>query len=258
MSDDPNQLDAPDPWQPLRRYTVARIGLGRAGDSLPTAALLAFQHDHAQARDAVHAALDTAGLAAQIAASGAEVLTAHSAADSRATYLRRPDLGRTLADDSRRRLAVRAAQAPEGYDAVFVVADGLSALAVQQSAAALLALVGAGLAERGWRLGPVVVVEQGRVAIGDEIGALLGAGQVAVLIGERPGLSVADSLGVYLTYAPRPGRTDAERNCISNIHPQGLSCPAAADALIYLMDQARRRRLTGVALKDDRATLEGG
>lgn len=257
MSDDPRELDSADPWRELRRHTVARIGLGRAGDSLPTAALLAFQHDHAQARDAVHAALDATALGAQIAAAGAEVVPAHSAAETRETYLRRPDLGRTLSAESRRRLAERGQQADDRYDAVFVVADGLSALAVERHAAALLGLAWGALGDRGWRLGPVVVAEQGRVAVGDEIGELLRADQVAVLIGERPGLSVADSLGVYLTYAPRPGRSDAERNCISNIHPQGLSYAAAADALIYLMEQARRRRLTGVDLKDDRMLLEG-
>ncbi|MBA3470839.1 MAG: ethanolamine ammonia-lyase subunit EutC, partial [Herpetosiphonaceae bacterium] len=207
MSDD--KLTPPDPWQPLRRYTNARIGLGRAGDSPTTAALLAFQLDHAQARDAVHAALDTAALRQELAAHADTVLLAHSAAADRTTYLKRPDLGRTLSAASRETLTAYAAQTSASYDVVFVVADGLSALAVERNAATLLALTGAALRERGWRIGPVVVVEQGRVAIGDAIGEILRAEQVAVLIGERPGLSAADSLGVYLTYGPRPGRSDA-------------------------------------------------
>ncbi len=250
MSDE-IEIIPPDPWQPLRRYTNARIGLGRAGDSPPTAALLAFQLDHAQARDAVHAALDPAALGQELAAHAA-VLLAHSAAADRPTYLKRPDLGRTLSAASREILTAYAGQAPGGYDVVFVVADGLSALAVQRNAGALLALTCAALREQGWRIGPIVVVEQGRVAIGDAIGEILGAEQVAVLIGERPGLSVAASLGVYLTYGPRPGRSDAERNCISNIHAHGLSAAAAQQALVYLLAEARQRKLTGVALKDTR------
>jgi ethanolamine ammonia-lyase small subunit len=251
MSDD-IEIVPPDPWQPLRRYTNARIGLGRAGDSPPTAALLAFQLDHAQARDAVHAALDTATLGQELAAHTDAVLLIHSAAADRTTYLKRPDLGRALSPAARATLSAYAAQAQAGYDAVFVLADGLSALAVQRNAVALLALASAALRDQGWRLGPVVVVEQGRVAIGDEIGAILRADQVAVLIGERPGLSVADSLGVYLTYGPRLGRSDAERNCISNIHAHGLSAAAASQSLVYLMAEARQRKLTGVALKDTR------
>lgn len=241
-----------DPWAPLRGLTSARIGLGRSGDSVPTGALLAFQRDHALARDAVHAPLDVAALSDEIEGQGHRVIRVHSAADSRATYLKRPDLGRALSAESRRELeALPRDQA--GYDAAFVIADGLSALAVQRHAAALLAETMSALQSMGWRIAPVVVVTEGRVAIGDEIGALLGAAQVALLIGERPGLSAADSLGVYLTYAPRPGRSDAERNCISNIHGQGLSYAAATQTLVYLMSEARRLGLTGVELKDQRA-----
>ena len=237
-----------DPWAPLREATAARIALGNAGAGLPTARHLEFQADHARARDAVHAALDAEALAERLTPSGLAVLHAHSAAPDRAVYLQRPDLGRRLDEASRARLA-QAAQGP--YDAAFVVADGLSALAVERHAAPLLADLAGRLLTAGWRLAPVVVVRQGRVAVGDEIGAVLGAGLVAVLIGERPGLSAPDSLGVYLTHDPRPGRVDAERNCISNIRPEGLPCAAAAHTLAWLMTEARRRSLTGVALRDE-------
>jgi ethanolamine ammonia-lyase small subunit len=246
-------IERGDPWQALRRYTNARIAQGRTGDSLPTAPQLAFQLDHARARDAVHTPFEAEGVAGALAAAGLPVLLAHSAAPDRQIYLKRPDLGRRLDEASRERLAAHAAAEGQGYDAVFVIADGLSALAVHSHAAALAARVSEALAGMGWRLAPVVVVSQGRVAVADEVGELLGAEQAAILIGERPGLSVADSLGVYLTYGPRRGRTDAERNCISNIHGQGLSYEAAMQTLVYLMSEARRRRLTGVALKDDRA-----
>lgn len=248
MSDEPIESN---PWQALRRYTNARIGLGRAGDSLPTDALLSFQLDHARARDAVHQPFDPQTIAEQLAARGHQTLTLSSAAASRAIYLKRPDLGRRLGDESRAALQLAAAGAGE-YDAAFVVADGLSARAAHAHAAEVLALAAAELRAAGWRIAPAVLVSQGRVAIGDEIGELLRAQMVAVLIGERPGLSAADSLGAYLTYAPRPGRTDAERNCISNIHAQGLSYEAACRTLVYLMAEARRLRLTGVGLKDDR------
>jgi ethanolamine ammonia-lyase small subunit len=192
-------------------------------------------------------------VAAALAEAGLPVLLAQSAAPDRATYLKRPDLGRRLSEASRAALAAQAPADGAGYDAVFVIADGLSALAVHRHAAALATRVAAALAGLGWRLAPIVVVSQGRVAVADEVGALLRAEQAAILIGERPGLSVADSLGVYLTYGPRPGRSDAERNCISNIHGQGQSYEAAMQTLVYLMSEARRLRLTGVALKDDRA-----
>jgi ethanolamine ammonia-lyase small subunit len=242
----------PDPWAPLRELTAARIALGSAGGSLPTARQLEFQADHARARDAVHAALDAESLAGELARAGLEVIHAHSAAADRATYLQRPDLGRRLDDASRARLATSAS---DPHDAVLVVADGLSALAVQRHAASLAADVAGRLRADGWRLAPVVIVRQGRVAIGDEVGALLGAGLVAVLIGERPGLSAPDSLGVYLTHDPRPGRVDAERNCISNIRPEGLPIPAAAHRLAWLMTEARRRAVTGIRLRDESPAL---
>ena len=229
-------------WPELRRFTPARVALGRAGAGLPTAAHLDFQAAHAAARDAVHAALDVAALRGALDAGGVPSAAVRSRAGDRRTYLLRPDLGRRL--DDRDRAALAAAPAPGAF--VFAVCDGLSATAVQRHAAPLILAAAPRLG------GPlrVVVAEQGRVALGDDIGEALGAEAVAVLIGERPGLSAADSLGVYLTWAPRVGRTDAERNCVSNIRAEGLPVPAAADKLVWLIREMRRLRLTGVALKD--------
>lgn len=239
-------------WQRLRQFTNARIGLGRVGDALPTKANLAFQQDHALARDAVHAQVDFAAIASALQPEFPQILRLKSAALDRATYLKRPDLGRSLHAESRQQLeALQAAPCT----VALVVADGLSAVAIERHAAHLIRSIKPQLVALGWSLAPLVLVEQGRVAIGDEIGELLKAELVVILIGERPGLSVADSLGIYLTYAPQRGRNDAERNCISNIHPQGLSYAVASDLLIYLLGQARQRRLTGVALKDERQQL---
>jgi len=240
-----------DPWANLRQLTDARIALGRAGGSLPTAPQLDFQLAHARARDAVHLVFDADGVQHQLQERGRSVQRAHSEADSRGVYLRRPDLGRRLDDPSRSALAKCAAGSGSGFDAAFVVADGLSPLAIHRHAVAVLQLVWQVLTQEGWTLAPVIVAEQSRVALGDEIGALLGAEQVAMFIGERPGLSAADSLGIYLTYAPRPGRTDAERNCISNIRPEGLCYEEAAQALVHLMTRAQRLRLTGVGLRGE-------
>ena len=224
----------------LGDFTPARVGLGRAGNSLPTRDLLDFQLAHARARDAVHATLDPASLLLP------GVIVA-SAAPDRITYLRRPDLGRKLSDESRVRLQGLAAGQ---CDAVFVVADGLSALAIHRHAKSLLEAVVPRLQSLGWQLAPLVIAEQGRVAIGDDIGQILNARLAVVLIGERPGLSSPDSLGVYLTWDPKPGRTDAERNCISNIRTEGLSYAAAAEKLVFLMTEARRLKLSGVMLKE--------
>ena len=250
-----------NPWSELRRFTPARIGLGRAGISLPTAAQLDFQLAHAQARDAVHRPLDVQALRAEIEALGLATVPLHSAATTRAGYLQRPDLGRQLGTASRQQLealrAERRAQGVRAYDLAFAVVDGLSALAVQRHTAPLLTEVLAlldGPAAEGaprWTIAPVAVVEQGRVAVGDGIGELLDSQIVVVLIGERPGLSSPDSLGLYLTWAPQPGRHDAERNCISNVRPEGLGYRDAAVRLVYLLEQARSRRLTGVGLKDE-------
>jgi ethanolamine ammonia-lyase small subunit len=246
-----------DPWRALRAFTSARIALGRAGGSLTTRAQLDFQLAHARARDAVHARLDLAKLESRLREAGYDVLSLRSAAEDRQEYLQRPDLGRRLHAESLRALAPYASpQRP--FDAAFVIADGLSALAVERHAVPLLALAAGRLGQEGWRFAPVAIVERGRVAIGDEIAHALAAEQVAVLIGERPGLSAPDSLGVYLTYGARPGVRDADRNCISNIRAEGLSYELAAHKLCYLMREARRRRLTGVALKEDAPSLEEG
>jgi len=226
----------------LRDFTPARVALGRTGDSLPTRELLDFQLAHARARDAVHAQLDVPGLRLDWKARGIDSIVVHSAARDRATYLRRPDLGRILNEDSRASLTARHGE----RDAVYVVADGLSALAVERHAGPLLELLLPRFS------GPVVLVEQGRVAIGKAFGAPL----VVVLIGERPGLSAPDSLGVYLTWHPRDGLTDADRNCISNIRAEGLSYAAAAHKLLFLITEARRRKLSGVTLKEEAGLLE--
>jgi ethanolamine ammonia-lyase small subunit len=229
----------------LRALTPARVGLGRTGVSLDTHDLLDFQRCHAQARDAVHARLESAALAAALRKlTNGAILRLHSAAVDRVTYLQRPDLGRTLDEPSRALMA----EQPAGEAALaLVIADGLSALAIERHAIPLLAELFPRLQEL--RLAPISIVEQGRVAIADEIGAALHAELAVVLIGERPGLSSPDSLGAYITWQPKPGRTDAERNCISNIRPEGLSYAQAAAQLGFILAQARRLRLTGVALK---------
>jgi ethanolamine ammonia-lyase small subunit len=244
-------VTSPDRWHALRALTPARIALGRSGTSLPTAAHLEFQLAHAKARDAVCHRADLDGVCRELAAKGlASVPVASSAADL-ATYLRRPDLGRRLDEASRERLD---AAPGAGSDLCLVVADGLSGLAAERHAVPLAVAVAERLTTEGWRVAPVVVVRHGRVAIGDEIGARLGASLVAVLIGERPGLSAPDSLGAYLTWAPRVGRCDADRNCLSNIRPEGLPVTEAAARLCWLLREARRRRISGVALKDESAT----
>jgi ethanolamine ammonia-lyase small subunit len=247
-----------NPWQDLRKFTAARIALGRTGDSQPTQAILEFGLAHAQARDAVHVPMDGAAVEAQLAEAGFPVLHVHSAASDRREYLVRPDHGRKLSAPSRAALeSAKAKLPPNPIDVVFVVADGLSAFAPSRHAVPLLQALRPRL--EGWRLAPVVVALQSRVALGDEIGEILGAEMVVMLIGERPGLSSPDSLGIYLTYRPRVGRNDAERNCISNVRPGGLDFEAAAFKLHYLMENARRLQLSGVDLKDDSdALLAGG
>ncbi len=232
----------------LGAFTPARVGLARAGASIGTGAQLEFQLDHALARDAVHAKLDVAGVLAGVAGLGLEGVALRSAVeagpDERQTYLRRPDLGRRLSEESA--TALQRASLPP--DLVFVIADGLSALAVERHALPLISAVTALLEPAAWRVGPVCVVSQGRVAVGDEIGERLGARAVVMLIGERPGLSAADSLGVYITWEPRVGRTDAERNCISNVRAEGLGYGDAARQVVRVLENARRLGVTGVAL----------
>ncbi|MDZ3824917.1 MULTISPECIES: ethanolamine ammonia-lyase subunit EutC [Pseudomonas] len=244
-------VDPQNPWLELRRLTPARIALGRTGTSLPTSAQLDFQFAHAQARDAVHLPFDHAGLSAQLSERGRESLLLHSAATDRNSYLQRPDLGRKLSEDSAQRLRDHAQAHPGGVDLVIVVADGLSALAVHRHTLPFLTRLEEQMSADGWSAAPVVLVEQGRVAVGDEIGQLLGAKMVVMLIGERPGLSSPDSLGLYFTYNPKVGLTDAYRNCISNVRLEGLSYGMAAHRLLYLMREACRRQLSGVNLKDE-------
>jgi ethanolamine ammonia-lyase small subunit len=236
-----------DPWTRMRAATSARIGLARAGSSVATRDHLAFQLAHARARDAVHEPFDPAALVERLRERGLDTVQLHSAAVDRPTYLARPDLGRRLDDASRERLAAMA----RGYDLVFVLVDGLSARAVTSHAVPLLDVSLPQLRRDGWRIGPVAVVEQGRVAVGDEIGSILDAGLACVLIGERPGLTSPDSLGAYLTWQPAIGRTDAERNCLSNIRPAGMAYAEAAHRLVYLCAQSRLRQCTGVMLKDE-------
>jgi ethanolamine ammonia-lyase small subunit len=242
-------LVRPDPWAALRQHTAARIALGRAGASLPTAEVLAFSLAHAQARDAVHHPCHFAGLARQLAGLGwQQVVQVHSQAPDRHNYLLRPDLGRRLlASDVQHISQAPPMQPPE---VAVVVADGLSGVAIERHALPLLVAWRARFAT-DWACTPLVLVAQGRVAVGDEIGALLGARLVVVLIGERPGLSSPDSLGVYLTHAPRVGRMDSERNCISNIRPEGLGYADAAAKLAWLCRAALTGGQTGVALKDE-------
>ncbi len=232
-------------WTPLRRLTAARIGLQRAGVSVGTADHLAFRTAHALARDAVQSELDTAILAREVAALGLDPRVLASACTDTHEFLTRPDRGRRLSTASRTALAAP----PDRCDVVFALVGGLSARGVAAHAVPLLAILLPRL--RDWRIGPACLVGRGRVALGDEIGAALDAAMVVVLIGERPGLSAPDSLGAYLTWQPRLGRRDAERNCVSNIRPEGLPIVDAAARLLWLMTQARSMRLTGVGLKDE-------
>ena len=247
-------VPAVDVWGPLRRTTQARIGLGRAGNSLPSQRVLEFKAAHSAARDAVHVPLDTDGLAVQLEPLGLGApLRVHSRATSRGEYLRRPDLGRAPADLS--------ALPDSGADVGIVLADGLSPRALADHGASLLAAL---IEEFGgrYRLAPPVIATEARVALGDHIGAALGVTTLLMVIGERPGLSVADSLGIYLTHLPKPGRTDADRNCISNIHPpDGLGYQAAARIAAALVAGARQLGRSGVDLKDasrDELTAESG
>lgn len=249
MSEQPPAVPA-DPWADLRRHTPARIALGRAGGSLPTHELLRFNAAHAQARDAVHVPLDVPRLAAELQADGWRTLAVASRATTRDTYLRRPDWGRRL--DAASVDGLQAAAAGP-VDLAIVVADGLSAVAAQTHALALLHALREAL-DHGFTLAPLVIASQARVALADEIGALLQARQALILLGERPGLSSPDSLGAYLTHAPTLGCVDAQRNCVSNIRSAGLALDVAAQRLAWLLRESRRRGLSGVALKDDSAT----
>jgi len=237
----PDIANIADPWAALRTTTRARIGLARAGDAMAIKDVLEFQLAHAKARDAVHTRLDTAALKSQITR---PVIEVYSEAANRETYLRRPDQGRRLHPDCESLLT------PGDYDAVFIIADGLSATAVAANAVPMLNAALSRLND--FKIAPIIIATQARVAIGDDIGERLGAKLTAILIGERPGLSVAESLGIYLTYDPRRGTRDSARNCISNIHTKGgLTYETAADTLTWLMRESLRRKLTGVDLKEE-------
>jgi ethanolamine ammonia-lyase small subunit len=256
-----------NPWVRLRSFTSARLALGRAGDSLPTKEVLEFSLAHAQARDAVHNALDVGSIECDLANVGLESITVQSAVRDRAEYLRRPDLGRKLNDESRSLLILQkdchpersaertvkepALSLPKGpaVPVVFIIADGLSAVAPARHAVPVLREIISKL--ESLPIAPIITATQARVGLGDEIGELLNAEMTVMLIGERPGLSSPDSLGIYLTYKPRVGCTDADRNCISNVRPEGLSYQAAAHKLHHLVLAARRMGQSGVALKDE-------
>ena len=249
MADTPSRLDR---WRALQDRTPARVGLGRTGASLPTSVLLELSLAHARARDAVHASFDIEGVRQALSDHALPSITVQSRAGDRQTYLRRPDLGMRLEPAAAERL-----QDEGGCDVVFVIGDGLSALAVHHHAVQLVATAVVAPAFAALKLAPVIIAQGARVALGDEIGQCLGARLVVMLIGERPGMSTPDSLGVYVTYDPRIGRSDAERNCISNIHERGLGIDAACGRLVWIVQQALLRQMTGVALKDESETSDG-
>jgi ethanolamine ammonia-lyase small subunit len=242
-----------DSWVALRRFTQARIALGRTGHAVPTAELLDFQLAHAQARDAVHFSWNMDAFAAQVRNLGENVLVLDTPVGNRSEYLRRPDLGRVLTEQSR--LHLRSLEAALS-DVVLIVTNGLSSTAVKRHGIPLLQAIVEGCRSRQITIAPVCLVANGRVALSDEIGRLLASRVAVIIVGERPGLSSADSLGIYLTYAPQPGNCDAQRNCISNIRPpDGMGYEAAAAKLLYLTGEAIRRGISGVTLKDDSIDL---
>ncbi len=246
-----------DPWRKLRQFTDARIGIGRVGTSIPTEELLQFQLSHAQAIDAVHVPLDTEQLRTELAQDALlkpylPGFSLHSQAVDRMTYLQRPDLGRRLDDESMAKLKAHSDQSLTPYDLAIVIVDGLSSYAITHHAKPFInALVSLFSDDHTpWTLAPLCIVEQGRVAVGDDVGEAINAKEVLVLVGERPGLSSPDSLGLYLTWNPVRGTEDSLRNCISNVRPQGLKYQAAAQKCFYLLSESRRLKLTGVGLKD--------
>jgi ethanolamine ammonia-lyase small subunit len=253
MTDNENNPLTTDPWRQLRSYTGARIALGRAGSSLPTQEVLDFGMAHAMARDAVHTPLDVEAFCTELHGSGFESVSVKSAAPDRASYLLRPDLGRQLSEDG---AALLQGSAVKEAEVLFIVGDGLSSMAVTRHALPVLEALHAQMAGR--RMSPIVVATQARVALSDSIGELLRARLVVMLIGERPGLSSPDSLGIYITYGPRAGRQDSERNCISNVRPEGLSYEAAARKTLWLVNEALRLKLSGIELKDQSDMAEIG
>lgn len=241
------ELEPINPLAALKEFTAARIALGRVGASIPLKQSLEFKLAHAHARDAVYSTLRVDELTTKLSLFNLPVLHLHSKALTRHKYLKRPDLGRRLDENSSAILS----DYNSGADVAILIADGLSAEAVNENASCLLEILLPMLISAGLSVAPICLVEQGRVAIGDDVGFLLNAKLSVVLIGERPGLSAADSMGAYLTYNPRPGLTDESRNCISNIRPEGLIYQAAAEKIFYLITESFRRRISGVDLKDN-------
>jgi len=246
-----NEIEIPHQLSALREFTAARIAIGRTGNSIPLKQSMEFKLAHAHARDAVYSTLDVDGLFTRLKAFELPVLHLHSQAANRHKYLKRPDLGRLLNDDYKDQLKGHYANP----DIAIIIADGLSAEAVNGNAYSLLKILIPKLLDSKLTIGPICLVEQGRVAIGDDVASGLKARFSILLIGERPGLSAADSMGAYLTYNPRPGLTDESRNCISNIRKHGLSYKHAADKIFYLINESFRRKLSGVGLKDNAGLL---
>lgn len=246
---EPKKIETkPDEWGPLKAFTNARIALGRTGVSVPLKESLQFKLAHAHAKDAVYSNLQVDELLASLSGTGLPVHYVKSQANNRDIYLQRPDLGRLL--DATSIDKIQQFEIPPA-DISIIVADGLSATAINKNAALVVSLLVKKAQQAGYSLAPIMLVEQGRVAITDAIGGLLHPRLAVMLIGERPGLSSFDSIGAYITYAPQPGLTDERRNCISNIREQGLPPVMAVDKLMYLIDSAFRLQLTGVALKDN-------
>lgn len=249
------------PWDHLKNFTAARIALGRSGNAIPTSACLDFKLCHARARDAVFLPFEIDRITTELKTLQTEekrdILSLRTAATDRKTYLRRPDLGRILSDDSTSILKSKTlAQSPqEQLDVALVIADGLSATAINQNILPFFKVLMPLLEKEGITFGPITLVENGRVAVGDEIGFLLNAKLVVIFIGERPGLNAPDSMGIYMTYAPKPGMTDERRNCISNVRPEGFPFKPAASKLIYLIKESLRRKLSGVMLKDEQPAI---
>jgi ethanolamine ammonia-lyase small subunit len=239
----------PDAWQFLQNYTPARIARGRTGHSIPTNELLKFQADHAQARDAVYSELDSINLSKSIKkVSDLQVFNIKSEINNRSQYLQRPDLGRTLSQESREEL-INLNNSES--DICFVIADGLSAEAVNQNALPILENLISKLTTFNWKVAPICIVQQGRVAIADEIGFLLKSEIVVILIGERPGLTSPNSMGAYITFHPYVGMTDESRNCVSNIRPEGMDFQMATDKVLYLLTEMKSKKLSGINLKDE-------
>lgn len=249
------QASKQDVWTELKKYTQARIGQGRVGCSLPTKQQLQFNLDHAMARDAVNTPLEMHEIEQQLNKMGLTCVVLHSKAENRTHYLQRPDLGRTLSSASINKLK-QVEKPSQGYDIALVLVDGLSSTGVQQHGALLCQTIVDKLTSQSLSVSRICLVAQGRVAIGDEIGFLLNANSTVLIVGERPGLSSPDSLGIYYTYHPQPGLNDASRNCISNVRPAGLSIADASEKLVWLVNQSFKRKLSGVNLKDNSKSNE--